>query len=49
MAVTKVEANFKLGQNRQAEDRAGAIDGLDREGSAEAAALAQFMRDRRDV
>jgi transcriptional regulator len=49
MAVTKIEATFKLGQNRQAEDRDGAIDGLDREGSAEAAALAQFMRERRDV
>jgi transcriptional regulator len=49
MTVTRVEAKFKLGQNRQAEDRAGAIAGLDREGSAEAAALAQFMRERRDV
>src|SRR2546423_12374890 len=45
MAVTGIEAKFKLSQNRQPEDRTGAIAGLEREGTPEAAGLAQFMRD----
>jgi transcriptional regulator len=44
MPVLKVEAKFKLGQNRRPEDRAGTIAGLKREQSPEAVALAEFMR-----
>ena len=44
MQAVKVEAKFKLGQNRSFEDRAGTIAGLEREGSAEATMLAGFMR-----
>jgi len=44
MPVLKVEPKFKLGQNRVAADRVGTVLGLEREGSAEAAALATFMR-----
>jgi len=42
--VTRVEAKFKLGQNRSLEDRLGAIAGLEQSGSPEGAALAAFMR-----
>jgi transcriptional regulator len=44
MPVLKVEAKFKLGQNRRLEDRAGTIAGLEREESSEGIALAAFMR-----
>ena len=44
MPVERLEAKFKLGQNRSAEDCTGVIAGLEREPSAEAAALAAFMR-----
>ena len=44
MPVHRFETKFKLGQNRSAEDRAGTIAGLEREQSAEANALAAFMR-----
>jgi transcriptional regulator len=42
--VSRCEAKFKLGQNRSAEDRAGAIAGLERESSPTARELAKFMR-----
>ena len=44
MQVVKLEAKFKLGQNRAGEDRAGTMVGLENERSAEAATLAEFMR-----
>lgn len=44
MPVARLEGKFKLSQNRSAEDRVGVIEGLEREGRAEAAALARFMR-----
>lgn len=44
MPVERLEAKFKLGQNRSAEDRAGTIAGLQRTPSPEAAALAAFMK-----
>jgi transcriptional regulator len=44
MPVDRLEAKFKLGQNRSAEDRAGTIAGLTRESSPEAASLAALMR-----
>jgi transcriptional regulator len=44
MPVLKIEAKFKLGQNRRLEDRAGTIAGLEREGSSEGIALAELMR-----
>jgi transcriptional regulator len=44
MPVLKIEAKFKLGQNRRLEDRAGTITGLEREQSSEGIALAEFMR-----
>jgi transcriptional regulator len=46
MPVLKIEAKFKLGQNRRVEDRAGIIEGLEREVSADGLALAAFMRSR---
>ena len=46
MPVLKIEAKFKLGQNRRVEDRAGTIEGLEREVSADGLALAAFMRSR---
>ena len=42
--VSRCEAKFKLSQNRSAEDRAGAIVGLERESSPIAQELATFMR-----
>lgn len=42
--VSRCEAKFKLGQNRSAEDRAGAIAGLERESSPMALELATFVR-----
>lgn len=44
MPVLRLEAKFKLGQNRAAADRVGTVLGLEREGSAEASGLAMFMR-----
>jgi transcriptional regulator len=44
MPVLKVEAKFKLGQNRRLEDREGTIAGLEREHPPEGIALAEFMR-----
>jgi transcriptional regulator len=44
MPVLKIEAKFKLGQNRRLEDRAGTIAGLEREESSEGISLAEFMR-----
>jgi transcriptional regulator len=43
MTVDRVEAQFKLGQNRSEKDRAGAIEGLMGESSPAAEALARFM------
>ncbi|HEY5079270.1 MAG TPA: FMN-binding negative transcriptional regulator [Opitutaceae bacterium] len=42
--VTKVEAKFKLGQNRSKEDQLGMLAGLEGSGSLEAQALANFIR-----
>jgi transcriptional regulator len=44
LRVDRVEASFKLGQNRAVADRAGVVAGLDGAGTPEAAALAAFMR-----
>jgi transcriptional regulator len=44
MEVDRVEAKFKLGQNRGTVDQTGAIAGLERDGSSEAASMAKFMR-----
>ncbi len=43
MPISKIESKFKLGQNRPQEDRAGTVNGLRAEGSADTAALAEFM------
>jgi transcriptional regulator len=48
LPVESVEGKFKLGQNRSVEDQQGTIDGLEREGGADALALAAFMRSERD-
>ena len=45
LPVERLEAKFKLGQNRSAADQAGAIAGLQRQGSPEAVALAALMQD----
>jgi transcriptional regulator len=44
MPVERLEAKFKLGQNRAPADREGTIAGLERESAAEAHSLAAFMR-----
>lgn len=44
MQVVRLEAKFKIGQNRRSADQAGTITGLEREGSPEAARMAAFMR-----
>jgi transcriptional regulator len=49
MPVDRLEAKFKLGQNRSAEDRAGTIAGLNRAATPEAAALAAFMAAQRAI
>ena len=49
MPVEKIEAKFKLGQNRSREDREGAVNGLMAEGSPDAATLAAFMREHADL
>ena len=46
MPVLKIEAKFKLGQNRRLEDHVGTVDGLEQEMSPEDLALAAFMRSR---
>ena len=42
--VTRVEAKFKLGTRRSAEDQLGVLAGLEHSGSSENLALAQFIR-----
>jgi transcriptional regulator len=42
--VTRVEAKFKLGQNRSAEDQAGMLAGLEGSGWPEGIDLAKFIR-----
>jgi transcriptional regulator len=44
MPVVRLEAKFKLGQNRAAVDRARTIEELERTNSPEASSLAAFMR-----
>lgn len=44
IAITRVEAKFKLGQNRLPEDRAGMLAGLEAAGDADSAGLAAFIR-----
>ena len=44
MPIARLDAKFKLGQNRSAQDRAGTIAGLERETSSGAVDLADFMR-----
>ena len=43
--IERIDAKFKLGQNRSSEDRAGVIAGLHARGSASADTLADWMRD----
>jgi transcriptional regulator len=43
LAIASVEAKYKLSQNRDAEDQAGAIEGLRREPGAGPAAVAEAM------
>ena len=45
MRVTRVDAKFKLSQNRSAADRDGVLRGLASRETAEARALADWMRD----
>jgi transcriptional regulator len=44
MPIARLEAKFKLGQNRAAADRVGTMEGLAREDTPEATRLAEFMR-----
>ena len=44
LVIERVEAKAKLSQNRSAEDRAGVVDGLVREGGPEAQSVAEAMR-----
>ena len=45
MPIDRIEGNFKLGQNRSQDDRAGMLEGLDAEKSLDAEALAAFIRE----
>lgn len=45
LRIDRIDAKFKLGQNRSSEDRAGVIAGLQARGSAAADTLAAWMRD----
>ncbi len=45
MPIDRIEGNFKLGQNRSHDDRLGMLQGLDAEKSADAGALAAFIRE----
>ena len=45
MPVDRIEGKFKLGQNRSREDRLGTLQGLVAEGSRDADALAEFIRE----
>jgi transcriptional regulator len=49
LPVSEIEGKFKLGQNRSVEDRRRTIENLEKEGSSEAAWLAEFMRRRAGV
>lgn len=44
MPIDRFEGKFKLGQNRSQDDRLGMLKGLDAEGSPDADALAEFIR-----
>jgi transcriptional regulator len=44
MPIERLEAKFKLGQNRSVQDRQATVDGLMAEQSPDAEALAAFMR-----
>ena len=43
VSILRLEGKWKMSQNRPAEDRAGAIEGLRREGGAGEAAVAEIM------
>jgi len=45
MPIDRIEGQFKLGQNRSHDDRVGMLQGLDAEKSADAGALAAFIRE----
>ena len=45
MIVERIDAKFKLSQNRGSEDRAGVIAGLEEQGSPAGMALAAWMRE----
>jgi len=42
--ITRVEAKFKLGQNRSQEDQRGALAGLEQSGALDSLSLARFIR-----
>jgi predicted FMN-binding regulatory protein PaiB len=42
--ITRVEAKFKLGQNKSPEDRAGTVRGLEESGHLPSIELAHFTR-----
>ena len=44
MPIDRIEAKFKLSQNRSKADREGVVDGLVQESTPESAALAAFMQ-----
>lgn len=44
MPIDRIEGKFKLGQNRSQDDRVGMLRGLEAEKSADAGALAAFIR-----
>jgi transcriptional regulator len=43
LPIVRLEGKWKMSHNRPAEDRAGAIEGLRREGGAEGAVVAEIM------
>lgn len=49
IAITRVEAKFKLGQNRSQEDRAGTVRGLAESGHLPSMELAEFTRTQLEI
>jgi transcriptional regulator len=43
LPITRLEGKWKMSQNRPAEDRAGVVDGLTREGGPDEAAVAEIV------
>ncbi|HSI83357.1 MAG TPA: FMN-binding negative transcriptional regulator [Candidatus Methylacidiphilales bacterium] len=48
ISISRIEAKFKLGQNRSEEDQSGMLNGLDGSGNSDAQQLAAFIRKQKE-